>query len=75
MSYLLSIKDILTVATILSLLVVGSLITLNSGVVSVGTDRCRLVRSNLSQLIVSLAGSALFLMMIQHIIGFRLGLR
>ena len=74
MGYLAYLKDFVTLASILSLLVVGLLITLKSGVVMVGDDRCRLVRSNVSQLVISLAGCALFLMMIQHIVGFRLGL-
>lgn len=74
MVYLTYLKDLVTLASILSLIVVGLLITLKSGVVSVGGDRCRLVRSNFSQLVISLAGCAIFLMMIQHMVGFRLGL-
>jgi hypothetical protein len=73
MGYLLYLKDFVTLATILSLFVVGLLISLKSGFVSVGGDRCRLIRSNLSQLIVSLVGCAIFLLMIQQIVGFRLG--
>lgn len=74
MGYLAYLKDFVTVASILSLFVIGLLITLKSGVVSVGGDHCRLVRSNLSQLVISLVGCALFLMMIQQIVGFRLNL-
>ncbi len=43
MGFLTYLKDFLTLATILSLIVVGLLITLNSGLVSVGGGRCRLV--------------------------------
>jgi hypothetical protein len=67
-------KDFVTVASILSLLVVGVLITLKSGVVTVGGDHCRLVLSNLSQLIITLVGCMLVLIMLQEIMGFRGGL-
>ena len=73
MGFLGYLKDILTVASILSLLLVGLAITLKSGLVAVGADRCRLVLGNLSQLVITLAGCLLLLGMIQHLIGIRLG--
>jgi hypothetical protein len=66
-------KDIVTVASILSLIVVGLLIALKSGVVAVGADRGTLILRNLSQLVISVAGCLFFLMMVQHVVGFRLG--
>jgi hypothetical protein len=65
-------KDILTVASILGLFLVGLTIALRSGVMAVGPDRSRLVLGNLSQLILTLAGCLLVLGMIQTLIGMRL---
>jgi hypothetical protein len=73
MGFLGYMKDILTVASILSLIVVGLAIALKSGVVAVGPDRSRLVLGNLSQLVLTLAGCLLVLGMIQQMIGVRLG--
>jgi mannose/fructose/N-acetylgalactosamine-specific phosphotransferase system component IID len=67
------IKDIVTIAAILGLFVVGGLITLKSGVVTMEGEHCRLVRSNLSQLILTLGGCLIFLSVVQEIVGFRLG--
>jgi hypothetical protein len=73
MGYLTHLKDILSVASILSLLFVGVLITLKSGMVTVGGDQCRVVMGNLSQLIITLAGCLVFLMVLQEIVGFHMG--
>ena len=73
MGFLVYLKDIVTVSSILSLLVVGLAITLKSGVVAVGTERCRLVLGNFSQMVIALAGCFLLLCMIQQLIGIRLG--
>jgi len=75
MGFLTYLKDFVTVASILSLFVVGLLITLKSGVVAMGGDRCRLVLSNLSQMVIALAGCMLVLLMIQQMVGLRIGLR
>ena len=72
MGFLGYLKDFMTVASVLSLFVVGLAITLKSGVVAVGADRCRLVLGNLSQLIITLAGCLLVLGMIQQMIGIRI---
>jgi len=65
-------KDIVTVGVILSLLGVGALITLKSGLVTVGDDQGRVVLGNLSQLVVTLAGCLIILLMLQEIVGFRM---
>ena len=67
-------KDIVTIAAILGLFVVGGLVALKSGVVAMEGEHCRLVRSNLSQLILTLGGCLIFLSMVQEIVGFRIGL-
>jgi hypothetical protein len=72
MGFLSYLKDIVTVLSILSLFLVGLAITLKSGVVAVGGDRCRLVLGNLSQLLITLAGCLLLLGVIQQFIGIRL---
>jgi hypothetical protein len=64
-------KDILTVASICSLILVGLTIALKSGVVAVGPDRSKLVLANLSQLVITVAGCLLVLGMIQQVIGVR----
>lgn len=73
MGFLDYLKDIVTVASILGLILVGLAISLKSGVVAVGADRCRLVLGNLSHVTVGLAGFLVVLGMIQRIVGFRLG--
>ncbi len=65
-------KDIVTVASIFSLLFIGLTIALKSGVVAVGPNRSRLVLANLSQLILTVAGCVLVLGVIQQVIGVRL---
>ncbi len=72
MGFLGYMKDILTVASILGLVIVGLTIALRSGVAAMGPDRSRLVLANLSQLVLTLAGCLLVLGMIQQLIGFRL---
>jgi hypothetical protein len=71
MGFLSYVKDAFTLASILSLLTVGLWITLKSGVVSVGNHHCRLVLSNLSHLILGVAGCLIVLMMLQQIVGIR----
>ncbi len=74
MGILFYLKDIITVVSVLSLLVIGLLITLKSGVVSVGGgNQCGLVWRNFSQLVVTLAGLILFLSIVQQMIGIHLG--
>jgi hypothetical protein len=65
-------KDIVTVASILSLIFIGLAIALKSGVVAVGPDRSRLMLANLSRLVLTVAGCLLVLGMIQQLIGVRL---
>jgi hypothetical protein len=65
-------KDIVTVASIFGLLIIGLAIALKSGVVAVGPERSRLVLANLSQLVLTLAGCLLVLGVIQQFIGVRL---
>jgi hypothetical protein len=72
MSVLVYAKDILTFASILSLIVIGLTIALKSGVVTVGPERSRLILANLSQLVLTLAGCLLALGMIQQLAGVRL---
>jgi hypothetical protein len=67
-------KDFVTLASIVSLIAIGLLIALKSGVVAVGGDRCRLVLGNLSHLVVGLAACLLFLMMIQQLVGLKVHL-
>ena len=67
------IKDFLMLTSILSLISVGFFIALKSGSVSVGGDHCRLLLGNFSNLVVTLAGCALFFLMIQQVVGFKLG--
>ena len=64
-------KDIVTVASIFSLIAIGVAIALKSGVMAVGPDRSRLVLSNLSRLVLTLAGCLLALGMIHQIVGIR----
>jgi hypothetical protein len=66
------VKDILTLASILGLIVVGLAIALRSGWKAVGPDHCKLVLANLSSLVFAIAGSLLALGVIQHFIGVRL---
>jgi uncharacterized membrane protein (Fun14 family) len=68
------VKDIVIIAAILGLFVVGVLVALKSGVVAMDGEHCSLVRSNLSQLILTLGGFLIFLTFVQEIVGFRLGL-
>jgi hypothetical protein len=72
MGFLSYLKDIVTVSSILGLFLVGLAITLKSGVVTMGGDRCRLVLGNLSQMVITLACCLLLLGMIQQLIGLRL---
>jgi hypothetical protein len=64
-------KDIVTFASILSLLIIGLAIALKSGVVAVGPDRSRLVLANLSQVVLTLAGCLVVLGMLQQLVGVR----
>ncbi len=66
-------KDIAIVLSILALLSIGLAITLKSGVMSVGRDRRRLILVNLSQMVVALMGWLVVLMMVQQIVGSRVG--
>ncbi len=68
-------KDLLLVAPILGLFVVGLAITLKSGVVSLDRDRGKRILGNLSHLAVALAGCLAFLLMVQQIVGFRIDSR
>ncbi len=65
-------KDIVTVSSIVGLVLVGLVIALRSGAVAVGPDRSRLMLSNLSQLVITLAGCLIAIGMIQQVIGVRL---
>ena len=73
MGYLGYAKDIFTVVSIMSLIVIGLAIALKSGVVAVGPDRSRHILGNLSQLVLTLFGCLLALGMLQHLVGFRIG--
>ncbi len=66
-------KDIAIVLSILALLSIGLAITLKSGVMSVGRGRRRLILVNLSQMVVALMGWLVVLMMVQQIVGSRVG--
>jgi ABC-type uncharacterized transport system permease subunit len=74
MGYLEYLKDFFTVASVLSLIAIGFMISLKSGVVAVGGDRCRLVLGNLTHLVVGIAACLLFLMMVQQLVGLRVHL-
>ncbi len=71
MSFLEYLKDFVIVTTVLTLIGTGLMISLRSGVLSVGGGRCRLVLGNLSQLVVALAACLFFLMMVQQLVGLR----
>jgi len=66
------VKDLVTVATIVGLLIVGLAIALKSGQVAVGPERSKRLLTNLSQVVLTLAGCLVALGMIQRMIGFRL---
>ena len=61
------------VASIASLLSLGLVVALKSGVVAVGRDRTRLVLENASGLIVASPAAWSFLLMVQQMAGIRMG--
>ncbi len=65
-------KDCLTLASILGLLLAGLTIALESGVVIVGPERKSEVMVNLSKVLLTLAGCLLILGMIQRVVGVRI---
>ena len=65
-------KDCLTLASILGLLVIGLTIALKSGLVIVGPERKTEMMGNLSKVLLTLAGCLLILGMIQRVIGVRI---
>jgi ABC-type uncharacterized transport system permease subunit len=74
MGYLEYVKDFATLASILTLLGIGFMIALKSGVVAVGGDRCRLVLGNLSHLVIAVAACLLLLVMVQQLVGLRIAI-
>jgi len=68
---LITIKDLFIVGSILSLLLIGVGITLRSGLVAAGRERCSRIFGNLSRMVVALASWAAFLSMIQQLVGLR----
>ncbi|WP_435010598.1 hypothetical protein P12x_001876 [Tundrisphaera lichenicola] len=66
-------KDLFILFCIGSLLSVGLIVTLRSGLISVGNDRRWEFWRNASRLVMALAGCLAFLLMIQQIAGIRLG--
>lgn len=66
-------KDIFEVSIILGLVVVGLVITLKSGVVAMDRDKRTLILDNASRLVVALMGGVAFLLVVQQVVGYRLG--
>lgn len=73
MGYLAYAKDVFIVMSIATLLLLGLILSLKSGVVAVGRDRGRLLWQNASGLIIALVGCVAALLMIQQIVGVRIG--
>ena len=75
MGYLAYAKDVLIVSSILSLFLMGLIVSLKSGVVAVGRERGRQLRSNASGLILALVGCVTLLLVLQEMVGIRIGSR
>ena len=75
MGFLAYAKDVFIVSSILSLLLMGLTVSLKSGVVAVGRDRGRQLLSNASGLILALGGCVALLLVLQEMVGIRLGSR
>jgi len=73
MGYLAHFKDLFILTSIFGLIGVGLVITLKSGVVSMGRERCQLMFGNLSRLVVALSACLVLLMMFQQMAGIRVG--
>ena len=71
MGILAYIKDFFILASIIGLIGVGLIITLKSGMVAMGKERCHLILGNMSRLVLALSACLAFLMMAQQMAGIR----
>jgi len=73
MGWTIYLKDLFILSSILGLFVIGFVVALKSGVVSMGRGRGRQIWDNASHLVVALAGCLAFLLMVQQMIGLKIG--
>ena len=69
---MIAVKDLFVLVSIVGLLFGGAAIALRSGLVETSQQQRSQLLGNLSRLLVTLAGYAVILSMVQHLVGYKL---